>query len=521
MHNNYYFLRQLTKKLESTLSRAVISQCFSQNKEELVIQLETHSNPFIIKAALSPQFSCLSFPANFHRARKNSVDLFQSLIGQRIEGFRQSENERSFAMNCSNQFSLLFKMHGNRSNLILFDQGVVKEIFKTSLIEDTKLDPDSLDRTIDWSYEHFASGEKSPEAIYFTFGKLVWQYLKWNGFDRLSLEQQWQAIQQVRADLEAPDAFYILEESGKIQFSLLNVVPIVKKIEDPIVAVTEFYSYYTQNNAFAREKASALAALRSKLSSNENYLQKTENKLRELEGENNYRVWADVLMANMHAIPPGAAKVTLPNFYQENHPTEIKLKPELSAQKNAANFYKKGKNQQIEIDRIRKLIENKKEEYGKLKDLLQQLSAAHDKKTLRNLTGNVGFEDVKKKQVVPLPYREVEFNGYKIWIGRNAECNDILTLKFGYKEDLWLHAKDVSGSHVLLKHQAGKKFPKEVIDRAAQLAAYFSKRRNETLCPVIVTPRKFVRKRKGDPAGVVVVEREEVLMVVPSLSGDQ
>ena len=121
----------------------------------------------------------------------------------------------------------------------------------------------------------------------------------------------------------------------------------------------------------------------------------------------------------------------------------------------------------------------------------------------------------KEKQAPSLPYREVEFNGYKIWIGKNAQSNDTLTLKYGYKEDLWLHAKDVSGSHVLIKHQSGKVFPKDVIERAAQLAAYYSKRKNESLCPVAMTSRKYVRKRKGDPPGAVVVEREEVIMVEP------
>jgi predicted ribosome quality control (RQC) complex YloA/Tae2 family protein len=515
VHNNYYFLCQLTKKLESTLNRTVISQCFSQNKEELVIQLETNSSPFFIKASLLPQFSCLSFPTSFHRAKKNSVDLFQSLIGQHVESFRQFENERSFTMNCSNQLSLLFKMHGNRSNLILFDQGVVTEVFKSSVSEDENLNLYALDRVVDWSFEHFVSGEKSPESTFFTFGKVVWQYLKANHLDKLSSEEKWRSIQQVRVQLENPSAFYIREATGKIIFSLLDVGIPVKEIQDPIAAVTEFYSYYTQHDAFVREKASAMSALRSKLQANENYLRKTESKLRELEGENNYKVWADLLMANLHAIAPGSAIVTLANFYQENHPTEIKLKPNLSAQKNAAIFYKKGKNQQIEIDHLKKLVDDKKKECDTLATLLQQIETARDKKDLRNKVGIPDIENTPKKQVLSLPYRELEFNGYKIWIGRNAESNDTLTLKFGYKEDLWLHAKDVAGSHVLLKHQAGKKFPKDVIDRAAQLAAYYSKRKNESLCPVVVTPKKFVRKRKGDPAGVVVVEREEVVMVRP------
>jgi predicted ribosome quality control (RQC) complex YloA/Tae2 family protein len=79
----------------------------------------------------------------------------------------------------------------------------------------------------------------------------------------------------------------------------------------------------------------------------------------------------------------------------------------------------------------------------------------------------------------------------------------------------------VSGSHVIVKHQAGRAFPKDVIEFAASLAAFNSKRKTESLCPVVVTPKKFVRKRKGDPPGMVVVEREEVVMVTPAKSADR
>ncbi len=100
-------------------------------------------------------------------------------------------------------------------------------------------------------------------------------------------------------------------------------------------------------------------------------------------------------------------------------------------------------------------------------------------------------------------------------MGRNAENNDLLTLKYAFKEDLWLHAKDVSGSHVVIKYQSGKNFPKPVIEKAAEIAAFHSKRKADTLVPVTVTPKKFVRKPKGFAAGKVIVEREEVVLVQP------
>ena len=84
------------------------------------------------------------------------------------------------------------------------------------------------------------------------------------------------------------------------------------------------------------------------------------------------------------------------------------------------------------------------------------------------------------------------------------------------KNDLWLHARDVSGSHVIVREKPGQKFREPVIEKVAQLAAWHSKRRTDSLCPVIYTPRKYVRKMKGAPAGQVVVEKEQVVMVVPT-----
>ncbi len=512
MHNNYFFLRQLTISLGRKLQSAVVSECFSQNKEELILRFEA-KEPFFIKASLSSSFSCLSFPENFHRARKNSIDLFEKIIGQQVEGIRQFENERSFAINFSNNSFLLFKMHGNRANIILFRNDVVDEVFKNNIPGDAVLNWTTLDRHIDWTYENFVQHHNKPESIYFTFGKVVWKYLKALQYDQLSLEQQWQALQDVLHKLNDP-AYYIREIDGKATFSLLEVGQPIEKFDDPIKAINDFFFFYTQQDAFNREKLSASSILKSKLQASENYFKKTLGKLNELESNNTYKVWADLLMANLN-LNSGADRIVVADFYHDNRPTEIKLKKDLSLQKNAAIFYKKSKNQQIEINHLKQLLEAKQKEKDAIKAKLEQIEHEQDLKALRKLVEKLNVVSEKEKQSVHVPYREVEFKGYKIWVGKNAQSNDELTLKYGYKEDLWLHAKDVAGSHVLIKHQSGRNFPKEVIERAAQLAAHHSKRKNESLCPVTVTPRKYVRKRKGDTPGVVVVEREEVVMVEP------
>ena len=134
----------------------------------------------------------------------------------------------------------------------------------------------------------------------------------------------------------------------------------------------------------------------------------------------------------------------------------------------------------------------------------------------------VCFCDIESSMIdIIITYKELfkrfEVEGFEILVGKNSKNNDILTQQYAYKEDLWLHARDATGSHVVVKYKAGKKIPNSVIEAAASLAAYFSKRRNETLAPVIVTQKKFVRKPKGLADGQVVVEKEEVVMVEPRL----
>ena len=116
-----------------------------------------------------------------------------------------------------------------------------------------------------------------------------------------------------------------------------------------------------------------------------------------------------------------------------------------------------------------------------------------------------------------VPFKEFIIGGYTIYVGNNAKQNDLLTLKYAKKNDLFFHAKDVSGSHVILKQKSGTNVPEYVLEATASLAAYYSKRKTDTLCPVGYTEKKYVRKPKGSPPGLVLVEREKVLLVPPKL----
>lgn len=514
MHNNYYFLRKLSAQLETLLKGSVISECFSQNKDELVIRFEIKERSFFIKASLQSEFCCLFFQDDFTRARKNSVDLFESLIGLTAQSIVQYNNERSFSLVLNEGYKLLFKMHGNRANIVLFKDKEAIQLFRNHLTTDAEIDLGKLDREVDFSFEAFEQHIHDLPNLYYTFGKPVWNFLERNNFSDKSDVEKWQSIQDLLGYLKNP-TYYITEADHKISLSLFPDGNILQKFKQPVEAINEFFLLYTRSFAFLQEKREALTKLKTKLQGSLSYLVKADKKLKELKEDSHYKIWADLLMANLHLVKPGQEKIALPDFYKENNLIEIKLKKDISAQKNAEVFYRKSKNQQIEIDKLNESFKAKQKEIAELQQKIAALEQAEDLKSLRSLIDSSGLKQEASKKDNPLPYHEVLFNGFKIWIGKNAQHNDTLTLKHSFKEDLWLHAKDVPGSHVVIKFQAGKKFPKDVIERAAQLAAFNSKRKTESLAPVAYTPKKFVRKRKGDPAGAVIVEREEVILVEP------
>jgi predicted ribosome quality control (RQC) complex YloA/Tae2 family protein len=514
LHNNYYFLRQLSDSLNTKLQGFTIVSCFSQNKEELILELNDSNESFFIKASLQPSFCCLSFPSTFSRAKKNSIDLFQEVELKKVVQVRQFSNERSFAFELESRFTLLFKMHGNLSNLVLFREEEVIGIFRNQFLEDFTIKLSELDRTIDWSKESFVANNHLLAKTYFTLGKETCQLLETSFAKMTTINEKWEFFQHTLNQLTHPAHFSIVERNGKVALTLLPTDHTLAQFTDPIKAITDFFHRYTSKQSFADEKARRSKEIIEALKRAESYIKKNQQKLDEITHDQQYQRWADLIMANMQLVKIGMKNVLLTDFYS-GAAIDIKLKPELNAQQNAQVFYRKAKNQQIEINKLRESIQSKQNQWEQLKSKQLEINAATDFKLLKPLYA----KEAKKTtgNVKQLPYHVFEHQGFQIWVGKNAEANDELTLKHSFKEDLWLHAKDVPGSHVLVKYQSGKNFPKDVIERAAELAAYNSKRKTDTLCPVAFTPKKYVRKRKGDPAGAVVVEKEDVVLVRPRL----
>lgn len=516
MHNNFFFLRQLADALERNLKHSVVRECFTQNKDELVVVLSKSRKETVIKASLSPTLSSLSFPERFHRAARNSVDIFGSTLGQRVLKFTAIENDRSMLLVLDGHQALLYKMHGTRSNVILLSDDKVTSLFKNKFKSDIRATPEHLSRSIDWTRASFLKHCSSARKYFNPLGKPVWDFLEAKGFDKLESAEQADLFEETITALQSPRHYYVTEINRLPCLQLLETGKVLRIHSDPVKAVTDFFNIRATDESFTRERNRLIGLLERRVASATAYVTNATKKLGTLQSDDRFRVWANLVMANLANIPAHADLVTLSSFENASESVSIKLNPALTPQKNAEGFYRKARNKSIEIKQLQDTIARREEILQESRALLGELQHASDLSELNPLTEKVSRGKTVRSTATALPYREVEFKGFAIRIGRNARSNDELTLRYSHKEDLWLHARDVSGSHVIVKAQGKKPIPGEVVLRAASLAAWYSKRKTDSLCPVSVVKRKYVTKRKSDPPGMVRLLREEVVMVEPA-----
>ncbi|HEY0110375.1 MAG TPA: NFACT RNA binding domain-containing protein [Fibrella sp.] len=541
MHTNYYFLRQLAPVLQARLQGLYFMECFSQDRDEVVLAFAqargkaNYYKPVFVKATLRPDFSGLLISDDVRRARTNSVDLFNNLTGNEggddpdrpgmetpgkaVLGVRSFLNERCLAFELADGYTLLFKFFGNRPNLLIFNGDVVEDLFNNKLVADKNLTLDSIDRPIDQTEAAFNAVGGDYRKLFPTFGKLVRAYIEKRG-QEAGTGVTWAMLQDVLRELDQP-AYLLLPFEHRPALSLVPLAEPIRTYAGPIEATNGFFIAYNGQNVVERERAEVLRLIDKRQKRARALLDANLQRLISRDDGPSHEELGNLLMANLHNVPvlPGGRSpetVTVEDFYRDNRPVTIRLKHDLSPQRNAEGYYRKAKNEKIESEHLNQQIEYREREIEELQVHRATIEPMQSLKELRRYVKQHGLLGDAPASTDPADlFKEVQHEGFVIRIGRNAKNNDLLTQRYAYKDDLWLHARDVSGSHVVVKYRAGKPFPKTVIERAAELAAWYSKRRTDSLCPVIVTPKKFVRKPKGLAEGQVVVEKEDVVLVVP------
>jgi hypothetical protein len=504
VHLNFYFLVHLIAELKPLLQGSWLLEAFTQEKDEVVFAFAKKGEDFYLRFQLGSGIQFISFPVQFHRARRNSKDLFAAAIEKQVIDLFVTPHDRSFGIRLENDMLLFFKCHGSKSNVVLYENGKGVEQFHKSY-PDLTLIRESLAKPAHFSIDSLVQHNFDFKILLPALGKEPIHWLDSNGFASASQDQKIELVCQMLETLHHPKQFYVLDQEGKAVLSLFSEGQVLGTYSSAIEAANALVKFHYTFSLKNKERASNEKLYLQKKAKLESYLRANKERLAQLTHENVFEQTAHLIMANLAQIPPRAESVVLFDFYHDIA-REIKLKKDLSPQKNAELYYRKAKNVGEEINQLQKTIEIKTKELTELEVALEHAgeTASPTKKPTKT--------SATKES---LPYKRFEFEGFEIRVGKDAKSNDELIQKHASKNDMWMHARGYAGSHVILRKKSGIEFPMKVIEKAASLAAWYSKGKNDSHCPVIVTEMKYVRKSKGMAVGQVRVEKEKTWMVSP------
>ncbi|MGN1116548.1 MAG: NFACT family protein, partial [Candidatus Ornithomonoglobus sp.] len=253
-----------------------------------------------------------------------------------------------------------------------------------------------------------------------------------------------------------------------------------------------------------------------------------ERTIKDAQKLDQYRVYGDLLTANIYRIKEGMKELEAENFYEPGSTVKIALDPSLSSAKNAQRWYKKYNKSKTALTEAAKQLEAARADLEYIESTLamaENAETVEDITAIRNELAEQGYiqrktnGSKKKKAAASKPMHFVSSDGFDIYVGRNNTQNDYLTLRYANNADWWFHTKDIHGSHTVIKLGLDKEVPKRTILEAAQLAAYYSKARESAQVPVDYTVIKNVHKPNGAKPGMVIYDSYNTVYVKPSLIG--
>ena len=259
------------------------------------------------------------------------------------------------------------------------------------------------------------------------------------------------------------------------------------------------------------------------LEKNQHKLQKLYEDLHTAENADTFRLYGELLTANLHLVSPGSKEVEVVSYY-DGSKVLIPLDPKYSPSKNAQMYYKKYGKAKTAVKEKKVQIQDTQVDITYLESVLQNLNEADtpdEIEAVRTELAEAGYIRNKRHEKRPRkakisPRKYISPSGFEILVGHNNKENDELTLKLADKTDTWLHTKDIPGSHVILRTR-GEDPSSDDIYCAASVAAYFSKAKDSGQVPVDYVKVRYVKKPAGAKPGMVIFTNNHTVYVEPKL----
>lgn len=475
--------------------------------------------------------------------RKHLRGRITEIVQPNFERIIEIGIESSTELGDIKNYRLIAEIMGKHSNIILVDE-------KNSIIDAIKHVPHYLSSVrpilqglnyipppdggkinfLHLSKENFDPTGDLPEALYKTYTGLsplmAKEIFARTGFSRENLYSEMMKLKEqiINKDF-LPQV--ILDKNNQIDFTSVDMMIYNNYDKKIFLSISEAIEYFyierTQNYRVSQKTADLKKIVKQNISRCVKKSNKFLNQLKEIENRDKLRVYGDLILANLHMIEGQVDNFTAENFYNDMEEIIIPLDKDLTPSQNAQKYFKEFNRQKRAYTATIEQKEQNETDLKYLEGILLSLERNLTEQELEEIREELVEEKIlkkrgkNKKSTASAPLKFISTDGFLIYVGKNNKQNETLTFQSG-PLDIWLHTKDIPGSHVIIKTQ-NREVPLETITQAASLAAYYSKAQNSSIVPVDYTLRKYVKKTKGAKPGMVIYQNHKTAFVNPKLIG--
>lgn len=535
-----FFLHHLTNELQEQIEKGRIQKVNQPFDHELVLTIRNNRRNYKLLLSAHPVFGRIqTTEANFQNPQNpNTFTMIMRkyLQGAVIETIQQIENDRILEIIVSNKneigdhikATLVVEIMGKHSNIILIDKNEHKII---ESIKHVGFSQNSY-RTILPGSTYIAPPKTKAINPFDISDQTLFELLQTNDLSPKNLQQLFQGLGRDTAlelshclkDNKLNDfrQFFSREYYPSLTEKSFSAVQFSSSHET-FQSLGQLLDYYYQEKAgkdrIAQQASDLIHRVQSELEKNIKKLAKQQDELLATENAEEFRQKGELLTTYLSMVPNNQDVVVLDNYYT-NQTIEISLDRALTPNQNAQRYFKKYQKLKEAVKHLKGIISDTENTITYLESVETSLNHAsmEDINDIREELVETGFikrraHDKQHKRKKPEQYLASDGKTI-IMVGRNNLQNDELTFKMARKGELWFHAKDIPGSHVLIRDNLNPS--DEVKTDAAELAAYYSKARLSNLVQVDMIEAKKLNKPSGTKPGFVTYTGQKTLRVTPT-----
>lgn len=518
--NNYYTLIYLIREWKETLTGSVFNCALSTRRNLLELHFEKKDSPVRLIFSSNSQNAALFTDRYQIPKRQNTAAFFDDLHGDRLLEINLADSDRYVQFLFESGSELVFLLYSNHANALLVREGRIAEAFKRN----KNLNGSHAPKPVPVSRQRPSEIRRINDVISVVDPLLPRNLVRAVTGDIDVTENPEIAISKVDLLKRSIAQQAIPHYSDEFGFSIVNPKILglkdVKRFSSVNEAIAFSFFKWVKFQDFETRKKSVIDRIQKSIS-------RTNIAVSELSTGGNvddkvalYEKYGHILMASPNA-DPASGIVEASDYFEGGTAIKIKVDPTRSIVENAQKYYQKSQSIRKAAETYAKRLVDFKSKLNQLEALLfeiQEIKFGRDlEKWLKsndNVLKRIGYSESDSIQSAQ-HFRSYSIGNYEVRVGKSATSNDEL-LRISKKDDIWMHARGVAGSHVVIPLNKSQQMPPpNVLEYAAGLAAFFSKAKGSSLVPVIFTRKKFVRKSKGMAPGAVLVDKEEVLMVPP------